>query len=218
MPVESRSYESPLRVEQRERTRIRILDAAIEQLADEGLEDLRVPLVARKAGVSVRTVYVHFPTKDALVEAVAHLIDERIGSITYPQAADELPSFAVSIFEAFDRDERLYTAATRSKAWREVSARRRGRRIEGLETVLDQDLAGLEPNARREALAAIYVIHNMASWRAMKDNFGLTGPQAGAAAAWAVHALLRELRRSPGKLEGASGTDNQEELGDGHAQ
>jgi MFS family permease len=50
--TESRSYESPLRAKQRERTRERILDATTELLAQEGLEELTIPLVARKAGVS----------------------------------------------------------------------------------------------------------------------------------------------------------------------
>ena len=201
MATEARSYESPLRAEQRERTRARILAAAVELLADEGLEELKIPALARRAGVSVRTVYVHFATKDALLEAIAERLDELVGALTYPQRADDLPAFAVGFFEGFDRNEHLFTAAARTKPGREVSARRRGKRIEDMEAALAQELAGLDPLADRQALAAIYVIHAAGSWRAMKDYFGLTGAQAGEATAWAIRAMLRELERSPGRLD-----------------
>jgi len=205
MTVEARSYESPLRAEQRDATRNRILEAAVEQLADEGAEELTIPLVARRAGVSVRTVYVHFPTKDALFEAVSELLDDRIGAIHFPDKADDLPSFVAAIFGGFDRDEPLFTGALRTKAGREVSARRRPKRIQELEKALEPELRGLEPLERRQAFAAVYIAHSVGSWRSMKDYFGLTGSQAGDAAAWAVRAMLRELRRNPGKLEGAPG-------------
>ena len=205
MTAEPRSYESPLRAEQRDATRNRVLEAAVEQLAGDGVEELTIPLVARRAGVSVRTVYVHFPTKDALFEAIAERLDEKVGVITYPPRADDLPAFAMSVFAGFDADEKLYTVALRSKAGREVAASRRGKRIAELERALAQDLAGLDQVARRRALAAVYVMQNIGSWRAMKDYFGLSGSEAGEAAAWAIRAMLRELRRSPGELEGAHG-------------
>ena len=208
MKPEPRTYESPLRVEQREQTRARILEAAFELLADEGLEELKIPVVAGRAGVSVRTVYVHFPAKDALVEAISELLDERVGAFTYPNRADDLPAFAARVFAGFERDERLFTAAARTKLGREVAGRRRGTRIEELEKALEPDLAGLEPLERRQAVAAIYVMHGVATWRAMKDYFGLTGDQAGAAAAWAIDAMLRELRRSPEKRADTSGEES----------
>jgi len=122
MTAEPRSYESPLRAAQRDATRNRVLEAAVEELAGDGVDELTIPLVARRAGVSVRTVYVHFPTKDALFEAIAERVDEKVGVITYPPRADDLPAFARSVFAGFDADEKLFTVALRSKAGREVAA------------------------------------------------------------------------------------------------
>lgn len=64
MTVETR----PLRADAR-RNRARVLEAAREAFAAEGLA---VPLdeIARRAGVGAGTVYRHFPTKEALFEAV----------------------------------------------------------------------------------------------------------------------------------------------------
>jgi AcrR family transcriptional regulator len=62
------------------RNRARVLEVAYETFAAEGLS---VPIdeIARRAGVGAGTVYRHFPTKDALFQAVIedrmqHLVDD----------------------------------------------------------------------------------------------------------------------------------------------
>ena len=52
------------------RNRAKVLEAARHQLAEHGL-DTQVDEIAREAGVGVGTVYRHFPTKEALFEALA---------------------------------------------------------------------------------------------------------------------------------------------------
>ena len=68
----------PLRADAR-RNRERVLAAAGAAFAEAGF-DAQVEDIARRAGVGVGTVYRHFPTKDALVDALAeahfgHLAD-----------------------------------------------------------------------------------------------------------------------------------------------
>ena len=60
--------ERPLRADA-VRNRARVLEAALEAFAAEGLA---VPIdeIARRAGVGAGTVYRHFPAKEDLVEAV----------------------------------------------------------------------------------------------------------------------------------------------------
>jgi AcrR family transcriptional regulator len=52
------------------RNRAKVLDAARAQFAEKGLET-QIEEIARRAGVGVGTVYRHFPTKEALLEALA---------------------------------------------------------------------------------------------------------------------------------------------------
>ena len=66
----------PLRVDAR-RNRERLLEAALALFVEAG-PDVALEAVARRAGVGIGTLYRHFPTREALVEAayrseVAHL-------------------------------------------------------------------------------------------------------------------------------------------------
>jgi AcrR family transcriptional regulator len=88
---------SPLRADAR-RNRARVLQAAQEAFTAEGLS---VPLdeIARRAGVGPGTVYRHFPTKEALFEAVVvHRIEEMAEDARACLASDEHPGEAFFAF------------------------------------------------------------------------------------------------------------------------
>jgi AcrR family transcriptional regulator len=58
------------------RNRRRVLDAAVDEHARHGAA-LGMQQVARRAGVGIGTVYRHFPSRQALIEAIAHPFFER---------------------------------------------------------------------------------------------------------------------------------------------
>jgi AcrR family transcriptional regulator len=64
-----RTYVQRARADQRDRTATAIERATLRELGIHGYADLRVADVARRAGVALRTVYLHAPTKEALVSA-----------------------------------------------------------------------------------------------------------------------------------------------------
>jgi AcrR family transcriptional regulator len=68
----------------------RILEAARELMGREGV-DAQIDDIARAAGVGVGTVYRHFPTKDALVEALASYRFERLAEWATEALADDDP-------------------------------------------------------------------------------------------------------------------------------
>jgi AcrR family transcriptional regulator len=86
----------PLRADAR-RNRERVLAAARETFAEDGL-DAQMDDVARRAGVGVGTVYRHFPTKEALVEAVAAAGYAEICSIAREALEQDDPWQAFSDF------------------------------------------------------------------------------------------------------------------------
>lgn len=62
------SAKKPLRADGK-RNRERVLNVAIQAFASDGIE-IPIDEIAHRAGVGIGTVYRHFPTKDALYEAV----------------------------------------------------------------------------------------------------------------------------------------------------
>lgn len=63
---------------QKEATRAAIIDAFLELSHDANTVAISMPDVARRAGVSVRTVYRYFATKDELQTAAANFFHDRV--------------------------------------------------------------------------------------------------------------------------------------------
>lgn len=82
----STSAHRPLRADAR-RNREKLVSAAAAAFAESGL-DAQVEDIARRAGVGVGTLYRHFPTKDALVDALAEDHFDRLAE-TVEAALDE---------------------------------------------------------------------------------------------------------------------------------
>jgi AcrR family transcriptional regulator len=199
---EPRAYDSPLRAEQMEQTRLRILRAVTEILADPATEDVTIPLVARQARVSLRTVYRHFPTREALFDAWAEWVDERlrIHLHSYPEKADRLADFAVELYRSYDESEVLVKAMLNAKAARTVRKRTRRRRQRAFEHAMSEITEDLEPEERLRVTAVLYLLVSAPAWQAMREQWGLDGVEAGKAAAWAVGVLIDELRRNPDSI------------------
>jgi AcrR family transcriptional regulator len=199
----TRPYESPLRAEQMEQTRLRILEATTEVVADPASEEVTIPLVAKRARVSLRTVYRHFATREVLFDAWAEWVDERlrIHLHSYPESADELAPFARDLFRSYDESDSLVRAMLTSKAGRAVRERTRRRRKRAFGRAMRELTAGLDPEERARAQAVVYLLVSAPAWQAMREQSGLDGVEAGKAAAWALRVLTDELRRNPASLE-----------------
>lgn len=104
----------PLRADAR-RNREKVVAAAAAAFAESGLE-AQVEDIARRAGVGVGTVYRHFPTKEALVEALAAEHFERLADIA--EAALEEAGAPWEVFSA--TIWRSANAAAGDVAWCEL--------------------------------------------------------------------------------------------------
>jgi AcrR family transcriptional regulator len=85
-----RRYHSPLRAQRAVETRATVIDAATRLFTTGGWVATGMRDVARDAGVSVETVYSHFPSKRKLLDAV---IDHAVMGDSEPVAVAQRPEF-----------------------------------------------------------------------------------------------------------------------------
>lgn len=104
----------PLRADAR-RNREKVVAAAAAAFAESGLE-AQVEDIARRAGLGVGTVYRHFPTKEAIVEALAEQHFRRLADIA--EAALDEQGDAWEVFSA--TIWRAANAAAGDIAWCEI--------------------------------------------------------------------------------------------------
>jgi hypothetical protein len=192
--VEKRAYNSPLREQQAEQTRERILQAMAKVLEDASLQEVTFSALAKAAQVSERTVYRHFPNKEELDQAFWWWVNKQIGMTHYPETPEELLSMPPVVFEGFDRYEPMIRAHIRSAAGEELRAKQVPGRQAAYKKMLGPLLDGLQPKQQQQALAVIQLLFSPRAWDSMKENWGLSGKQAGQASAWAINVLLDHLR------------------------
>src|SRR5258708_18774104 len=73
----------------------RLLTAAFAAFAERGADDVSLEEIARRAGVGIGTLYRHFPTRPALLEAVYRDQVEALGVLAGKLMTAESPSAAL---------------------------------------------------------------------------------------------------------------------------
>lgn len=192
----TRAYDSPLRNENAQRTRERILDAAASVISEDG--SFVVAQVAKRAGVSVRTFYHHFPDREAMLDALGEWLAEALG---YPQIEwpKDLASFAdktVAVAEQLSADVdkmRVFFATSVGQAARKQA---RARRLEYLFQLADAELAGVDPQTAQWAVVIIHELASSRTWLAMQEDAGLDVSEAAEAVGWAIRTLVESVKGS----------------------
>jgi AcrR family transcriptional regulator len=164
-----------------------------DALGDGGPFDFSVFEVARRAGVSPRTIYRHFPTREDLFAALNRLVDSRIGLPGHPDRADRIVASVAELFPAFDEHEELILAQMQTPAGQEVRAHGRRSRARAMRAAVDALAPDLPADEREDMAAACHCLFSADAWRRMRVDFGLDGRRSGRAAAWALQALFDRI-------------------------
>ncbi len=194
--MSSRSYSSPLRDRQTAATRSVILEALGAELADGGVEDFSVARLARRAGVSERTVYRHFPTREALLDGLSEWYNERVADFPDDVAADAIAPTIAQVFADFDAHESLARAVLASPGGREMRRHARAARLARLDAALAPVLKDADPERAAASRALIFALCSAQTWQSMRDEGGLDGATAGRAVARAIELILDDTSSS----------------------
>jgi AcrR family transcriptional regulator len=196
---ETAPYDSPLRREQAEQTRSRIVGAAADLIAG-GVEGLTMQEVARAAGVALRTVFRHFPTREALLDATWQALQARMGDTPDLRTLDEVAGFVPELFGRYGALEDQIRGAMFAQTF--VSSRQRlgSDRARKMRKAVAAQFAGGGERGRAMAASAAYTLTVPLVSIVLKEAFGLSSAEAGRASAWAIRALAAAYAENPEAL------------------
>jgi AcrR family transcriptional regulator len=184
-----------LREQHAQATRERILSAVAELLEQEQADGLTVPSVAAASGVSLRTIYRYYPTRERLLEAAARWIGDELFQHPYPTDLDEAAELFRTDCVDFDERPGLVRALARSELGREVRGYRRRERLKAIRRALRDEVGDLPDDELRRAEGVLAYLHNMLAYTTLREESGLSGDEIGEALAWAIRTLVADLRR-----------------------
>jgi AcrR family transcriptional regulator len=166
-----------LRERQAAVVRDEILDALARRLDREDPEDIAMPQVAADAGISLRTLYRYFPTREDMFEAVGDHVVARLG----------LPREI--------RSAELMRAMLWTRLGRRARSSHRRRRVESIATALAEVTSHLPAAEARRREGAVVYLASLPAWITVSEECGLSAEDAQRGIAWAIETLIAALRR-----------------------
>src|SRR5262245_48561554 len=178
----------------RQRTRRAILDAMVDVIMESDGIGFSVQAVADRAGVTHRTIYNHFPTREALCDAFSDYVDELLmGSSGKSEPIWSLASLPLLVEELYralasrDRHARAYVMLMSGNrrpmsAWRKRSLM--------AEKLIAREQSERTPLTPRQVTAVIRMFVSTMGWHLLTEQCGLSTDEAAAASAWATRTLI----------------------------
>src|SRR5215813_387454 len=187
-----------LRSQHAELTRDLIFQALTRLVLDEGIHDFSIQQVADAAGMSHRTVYRYFSSREELLEGLAEWLDSQM-----PKPFD---SYQPEEFASAIRDTHAVFAQQPDRV-RALAALARGAKIRlgqrKQHTHTAQRLAAaftghLEEDDARAVAILIRVLAGSDMWCRLTSEYGMDGPQVTRVVVWAATTLVEALKAGKG--------------------
>lgn len=192
-----------LRDEQRALTRQRVLAAVLELVAEGSLDELSVPAVAQRSGVSVATIYRYFPTRDELLAAAAaEPSRQALSQPSAPRAGDDdLAAFQRAMWHDFAGNLPLLRHQIASTAGREMRTVRLDRSRSLLAGYIEGHGIDPQSDAGQRLISLLLLINGSLALIELHDRQGLDVDEALDRSLWALRALIEASRQE------STGTD-----------
>lgn len=192
-----RAYSSEVRDTAKDETRQRIIQALIALILHEGIHAFTMQNVADKAGISLRTVYRHFESREQLLEGLSDHTDQGVDAlgIRPPTNLGEIEPLIRPLFTKFA----VIQDGLRATVIASIATRHAAKGYLKRRAMLLDWMAAAYPNLSagelKEAGAIIGTLSGSRAWYVLTSELGLDSEQAGRAAHWAVRTLLADLRK-----------------------
>jgi AcrR family transcriptional regulator len=188
-----------LRVEQTQLTRARIETALAELLKEHGgVEGITFKSVAKKAGVTEMTVYRHYPTRADLLHSMWQQMNRELGpGVRMPETTQDLIAQHLEMFAGFDRIPAQITASITTPQGREMRASLNRKRRKAFLSIVAELAPDSDQVTRTRAAGVLQLLHSALAWFSLREQWGMSGAEAGRATQWAIELIFDKLRSRP---------------------
>lgn len=199
--IPPRQYSSPLRERHAQQTRDLIIDAVTALIKSRRIDEVTTREMAQSAGVSERTVYRHFPDRVALLAGLTSRLQRSLGEREYPldpsvvDSIDDLKAAAIRLMAGLEE----FHVAARAEALFNTDPRRFSPDTRANSARFPGAIAAILPELDEEAClrlaAVIRCLLSAQAWLRMREEFGVSGHDAGPMVAWVLDAIVNEIHR-----------------------
>ena len=132
-----------------------ILESALAVLQGESFNGLTVRAVAKKAGMSERTIFRYFASREEILDAVATEVTRLLNMPPAPSSLDELLSMPRRLYTAFEPHAKLISVVFHTELFPRMQSGAAEQRWIGIKKLLDREFTKAPPRARKIAAANI---------------------------------------------------------------
>jgi AcrR family transcriptional regulator len=172
-----------------------ILDSALAVLADDSFNGLTVRAVAKKGGISERTIFRYFATREAFLDAIAVAFTRLLNMPPAPQSVADLTAMPRELYRSFEPHAKLIRAVMHTEIFPRMKAGSAHERWVAISRLVDRDFRKAPARARRIAAANIRFFLSANTWQYYRFIFGFDFEETIACAETAIRQALEELMR-----------------------
>ena len=178
-----------------------ILEALVAHLEAGDIDTIGMEELAREAGVSRRTLYRYFPTRDDLIAAAGDWVRGNVFKID-PAIGDGgiAESFRAGTARMQARPK-LAHALIATESGRAVRGGFRAARAEAIRREVREKAPALSRREAERTAAVLTYLCSLQAWVSLQEESGLSAERAEEAVLWAIDAIQNELQRENRKKE-----------------
>lgn len=193
----ARIYQSELREQAKAETRERIVAAVVKVILDEGVHAFTVQNVADKAGVSHRTVYRHFATREDLLDALSDWLHASVleAGLPPPTEISAVSAHVGPLFEQFARMRDAMRASVIAAVALGYQTGSQRRSSSAFEEMAERAFPHLPREEVHDAAAVLRTLVSRYAWYVLDVDLKVESARAARGVTWAVATLVQDLKR-----------------------
>lgn len=186
-----------LRERQRGLARTVIVDAAAAVILDSGLHDFSMQEVADAAGVSLRTLYRYYPSRDDLLAGIGEEMQRELADRGWPPDLEGVDARSMAQLNV-DSIRLISRRPDLARAWATINMAKaqRGEALRGHDVIVRDVVGRLSPHLdaqeQERLFGVVRLLAGSLSWKVMTD-LGLDTEDVAEAVGWALLTLLEDI-------------------------